>query len=205
MRVTLCAFVGVIAILIAACGSSGSGGPHGDDAQAHGDGASMFDGTSANACYLAGNTGTGSANDTDCCFGYQCKTDACCRAGGAVCNGNAQCCNNRCMGGTCACAMPGGTCSDDYDCCAGESCKAGTCVSRGGAVCNGGSQCATGNCNGSTCVAHADGASCSSTLDCGAASECRSGVCCRQGGAVCSQPSDCCSGSCTGGRCDCAL
>jgi len=26
----------------------------------------------ANACYLVGNTGSGAANDTDCCFGLQC-------------------------------------------------------------------------------------------------------------------------------------
>src|SRR5215813_9100124 len=87
----------IVAVLLVACG--GGGGNHVGDAPP------THDGASANACYLAGNTGTGSADDTDCCFGHQCKEGACCRAGGAICSGNGDCCNGRCEGGTCACMM----------------------------------------------------------------------------------------------------
>ena len=103
--------------LLFACSSSGGGGPSN---------ATHDTPSGANACYLAGNSGTGAANDTDCCFGFQCESGACCRGGGAVCNTGGECCSGTCTSGQCACGAIGAACSSDYGCCTGTSCVVST-------------------------------------------------------------------------------
>jgi hypothetical protein len=184
-----------IVVVLFACGTKSGGGTPGD-------GTSIDMPGGANACYLPGNSGTGSADDTDCCFGLQCKTGHCCRAGGAVCNGDGDCCSGTCSGGTCACSIT--QCIRELDCCAGTTCVGGVCLRRGGAICNLSPQCASGTCSANgLCAGSAEGQSCTATLACNNGLQCRGGACCRQGGAQCTSGTQCCSGSCDGGQCAC--
>ncbi len=194
--------------LLVACGSSSKGDDGGTgDATVTGDGstqgdASGGDGSSGNGCYRSG-SGSGGAIDTDCCFGFQCKSAACCRAGGAICNSPNECCGGSCTSGTGAGKLSG-TCNTDFDCCEGTACNGGNCCRRGGAVCQKAADCCNGNCDtNGTCACAPPAGTCKSTLDCCAGFQCRASKCCAIGGAVCNTPSACCSGSCTNGLCDC--
>lgn len=111
--------------------------------------------------------------DRQCCSN-RCVNEKCaplaCRAAGAPCDVNSDCCSRDCNG-TCrgaapdagpqplpdagpqplpdagpVCVPPGGNCSS-HDCCTGTSCKSNMCCLDQGAVCTFHNQCCTGYCN----------------------------------------------------------
>ena len=138
-----------------------------------------------------------------------------CRAPGAGCTVDADCCAGSCIANVCGgagapdaspgsagCRAASATCARGFDCCSG-TCSAGACAGGAPAITPGGSQG-----TGGACIAPS--ASCTTSPQCcsglcepvtGRAGvvECRDA--CRANGVACTTAQDCCSLGCFGGVC----
>ena len=141
-----------------------------------------------------------------------------CKESGFSCEGDQECCGEKCMGGRCAICQPqDGPCTKATDCCPGYTCAADQhCTYAAtrvpdGARCQNTGQCTNGFCDPTDAGPH-DGL-CKTAVGCGALNSTDITNCCPglvgDGGSTCCQPdkdwceynSDCCSGTCLGRRC----
>jgi len=141
-----------------------------------------------------------------------------CRAIGANCNSNANCCSSVCTNNLCAdnsqtgCRAIGTVCGANTDCCS-SICASGTCANGDckttGTACGTNSECCTSLCSAGTCaipsVCQANGTACSADSAC-CSSSCAGGICsggasCKDSLIACSSNEVCCSGVCSSGYC----